>query len=33
MTNTEWSMFVDGCEGIISEENNGWVAKWSAPER
>jgi len=27
----EWSAFVGRCEAIISEENNGWVAKWSAP--
>jgi hypothetical protein len=26
-----WSTFVNRCEAIISEENNGWVAKWSAP--
>jgi hypothetical protein len=26
-----WSAFVGRCEGIIAEENNGWVAKWSAP--
>ncbi len=26
-----WSAFVNRCEAIISEENNSWVAKWSAP--
>ncbi len=27
----EWSAFINRCEAIILEENNGWVAKWSAP--
>jgi hypothetical protein len=25
----DWSGFVNRCEAIISEENGGWVAKWS----
>jgi hypothetical protein len=30
-TPAEWSAFINRCEAIILEENNGWVAKWSAP--
>jgi hypothetical protein len=30
-TANEWSAFVNRCEAIISDENNGWVAKWSSP--
>jgi hypothetical protein len=30
-TTAGWSEFVNRCETIISEENNNWVAKWSAP--
>lgn len=27
----DWSVFVTKCEGILSEENSSWVAKWSKP--
>jgi hypothetical protein len=27
----DWSAFVERCEAIISEENNGWLAKWTSP--
>jgi SMODS and SLOG-associating 2TM effector domain 1/Protein of unknown function (DUF4231) len=27
----DWSAFVAKCEGILSDENSSWVAKWSKP--